>query len=281
MAIRVGCGSWADASYVGVLYPKKSPADQRLHLYSQWFDRLEFNASYHRTPSAKQMRDWAAQTPRGFIFDFKLHGTFSMHPARAAASDEMQRLIEAVGPLIEAGKLGAFLLTLPPSFEPGRHSLHELDDLLGKLPPHPLAVELRHRGWVGETTLTATLDYFRRNRLVWVAVDLPHIDSPKVRPAIDEVTNDKLAYLRLHGRNPNYLQGRTAAEKHYYDYSAGDLDEIVGRIKQLAAKAVDVHVSVNNHAKNFAPKAGLALRHLLEQPVKGVNLEGQKSSYDE
>jgi uncharacterized protein YecE (DUF72 family) len=281
MAIHIGCGSWADACYVGVLYPKKSPANQRLNLYAQWFDRLEFNASYHSTPSAKQMADWAAQTPREFIFDFKLHRSFSQHPARAAASDEVARLTAAVEPLIEAGKLGAFLLTLPPSFEPSRRSLHELDDLIGKLPHYPLAVELRHRGWIEETTLATTLDYFRRNELVWVAVDLPQLDSPSLLPAIDEVTNDKLAYLRLHGRNPDYLLAKTAAEKHHYDYSKADLIAIAGRIKQLAAKATNVHVSVNNHAKNFAPKAALALRDLLGQTYKGVNLENQETLFDE
>ena len=281
MAIHIGCGSWADASYVGVLYPKKSPANQRLHLYSQWFDRIEFNASYHRTPSTKQMGDWAAETPPGFIFDFKLHQSFSQHPARAAASDEVQRLAAAVEPLIEAGKLGAFLLTLPPSFEPSSRSLHELDDLIKKLPSYPLAVELRHRGWVEGAALTTTLEYFRRNHLVWVAVDVPQLDSPSLLPAIDEVTDGKLAYLRLHGRNPNYLQGKTAAEKHHHEYTEGELEEIVGRIKQLAAKAADVHVSVNNHAKNFAPKAAITLRRLLGQPVKGVNLGSQKTLFDE
>src|SRR4051812_9333197 len=100
MAIHIGCGSWADSSYVGLLYPKKSPANQRLRLYSQWFDRIEFNASYYRTPTATQMAAWAAETPKAFTFDFKLHQSFSRHPARAAASDELSRLAAAVDPLI-------------------------------------------------------------------------------------------------------------------------------------------------------------------------------------
>ena len=69
MAIHLGCGSWADAHYVGLLYPKGAAANTRLHLYAQWFDRIELNASYHNTPTARQVSDWASQTPPGFIFD--------------------------------------------------------------------------------------------------------------------------------------------------------------------------------------------------------------------
>ncbi len=281
MAIHIGCGSWADAAYVGVLYPKKSPAGQRLHVYSQWFDRVELNASYYRTPSAKQMQEWATQTPSGFVFDFKLHKNFSLHPSRATASDELARVAAAVDPLIRTDKLRAFLLTLPPSFGPASHSLHELDDLIGKLPPRPLAVELRHRGWVQETALASTLDYFRRNKLVWVALDMPKLDATSVLPPLDEVTNRALAYMRLHGRNPDYLEGKTAAEKHHYDYSERELEEIVARIKSLSTRAKDVHVSVNNHAEDFAPKAALTLRRLLGQSVKGVNLGNQETLFDE
>ena len=279
MAIHIGCGSWADASYVGLLYPKGSAAKTRLHLYAQWFDRIELNASYHNTPTARQVSDWASQTSPGFIFDFKLHRSFSQDPARAAEGDEIEKLHAAVQPLLEAKKLGAFLLTLPPSFGPKNHRLDELDGLLGKIPPRPLAVELRHWDWVKGDALAVTLDYFRRHKLVWVAVDLPQLNSPSLLPPIDEVTNSGLAYMRLHGRNPKYLKAESAAEKHHYDYSERELEEIVMRIRTLAAGAKDVHVSVNNHAENFAPQAALRLRRLLGQQVKGVNLARQDTLF--
>jgi uncharacterized protein YecE (DUF72 family) len=94
------------------------------------------------------------------------------------------------------------------------------------------------------------------------------------------VTHPHLAYLRLHGRNPDYLQAANAAEKHHYDYTTAELEEIVTRIKTLAQRARDVHVSVNNHAENFAPKAALALRRLLGQRVTGVNLATQTTLFE-
>ncbi|MDB6127874.1 MAG: hypothetical protein JWM35_1770 [Verrucomicrobia bacterium] len=265
MAIHIGCGSWADAEYVGVLYPEGLPAKDRLRVYAERFDRVEVNSSYYATPTLKTVAAWVEQTPPGFIFDLKLHRAFSQSPRKTAEGDLAKRLLEAVQPLVEAKKLGAFLLTLAPFFGPGRHALDELDGVVEKLRPHPLAVELRHRAWVDDGAMVATLDYFRSRDLTWVALDLPRAEATELLPPIDEVTNPKLAYLRLHGRNPGYTEAKTAAERHDYDYPAKELREIAARIQDLAAKAKDVHVSVNNHANDYAPKAGLALRQLLGQ----------------
>jgi uncharacterized protein YecE (DUF72 family) len=282
MAIHIGCGSWADAAYTGVLYPKGLPSNQRLHTYAQWFDRVELNNTYYTTPSPKQMAGWAAETPPAFKFDFKLHKAFSQNPAAAAADRElMAKLHAAAQPLLDRKKLGVFLLTLAPSFGPKAHQLDELDAVVEKIPSRPLAVELRDRAWVDGEALASTLAYFRSRNLAWVALDLPLIKHPALLPPIDEVTHPHVAYLRLHGRNPDYTKAKDAKEKHRYDYPETELKEIAGRIQNLAAQATDVHVSLNNHFADFAPQAARKLRYLLGQKVKGVKLETQDSLFDE
>lgn len=267
MAVRIGCGSWADDDYVGLLYPKELPAKDRLRTYATWFDRVEVNASAYRTPLRSTVAEWAKQTPPHFIFDIKLHRVFSADPQKSGQSDFVGKFVSAFEPLIKANKLGAFLLTLAPSFTPTAHRLDEIDVLAEKLKPHALAVELRNRSWVEAETLESTLAHFRSRNWVWVALDFPNLKSPKLLPAIDEVTNPNLAYLRLHGRNPNYLKGKSAAERHEHDYTEKELEEIATRIRSLAGRAANVHVSANNHAKTYAPKAALTLRRLLNQPL--------------
>src|SRR6478752_3595314 len=227
MAIRIGLGSWADSEYVGILYPKGLAPAERLRVYATHFDRVELNNTYYSTPSAAQMAGWAKQTPDGFVFDFKLHKAFSQNPA--TSGELVTKLAAAVQPLTETGKLGCFLLTLAPSFGPERHKLEELDVLRGNLPPGvPLAVELRHRDWVEGKAKAATLDFFRERKLAWVALDLPKLKLPSLLPVIDEVTNPQLAYVRLHGRNPGWAKAKTAAERHHWDYSPKELQEIAG-----------------------------------------------------
>ncbi|WP_175414928.1 DUF72 domain-containing protein [Nibricoccus aquaticus] len=267
MAIHIGCGSWRDDEYVGVLYPKKLPEKRRLAFYTKWFDRVELNATYHALPKREHVQAWEAQTPAGFFFDVKLPRGFSDDPSAAAQSGLCERMHEMIGPFVEAKKFGVFLLTLSPSFTTKKHSLEELDEVVEKLRPHRIAVEFRNREWVDGKRLAEALEYFRSRQLVWVALDLPRIDSPKLLPAIDEVTHPDVAYMRLHGRNPDYLLGENAKDKHRYAYTERDLKEIAARIQKLATKAKDVHVSVNNHAEDFAPKAAIALRRILGQPV--------------
>ena len=267
MAIRIGCGSWADDEYVGLLYPQGVPPKSRLRTYATWFDRVEINASAYRTPLRTTVDEWNTQTPPGFIFDAKLHRVFSADPRKSAQTDFLPKFVGAFEPLIAANKFGAFLLLLEPSFTPGNRKLEEIDLLAEKIQPHRMAVELRHRAWVEGDALKTTLEYFRSRKLVWVAVDVPPLKSPKLLPPIDEVTLPDLAYLRLHGRNPNYLKVKTTAERHEHDYTPEELGEIATRIRTLEASAKDVHVSVNNHANDFAPKAAIALRKLLGQSV--------------
>jgi uncharacterized protein YecE (DUF72 family) len=263
--ISVGIGSWADREYNGLLYPKGLPDDERLKTYAQWFSHVEVNATFYRMPWEKAVAAWADQTPPDFKFDVKLHKSFAEDPAGVTRDESgVARFLGGLQPLIETKKLGALLLLMTPRFSPKSHRLEEFDPLIEKFRPHPLALELRNSGWVDEQHREATLEFFRSRRLVWVDVDMPRLAAASIMPALDEVTNPQLAYLRLHGRRADWTTLKTTEERHTYEYSAGELEEIATRVRALAAKADAVHVVANNHAKDLAPKTALALKKLLE-----------------
>ena len=264
MAIHVGIGSWADPEYTGVLYPDDLPAKQRLSGYTRHFDHVEVNSSYYATPRREIVEGWVKQTPAEFTFTVKLHRAFSQSPEKTARAGELvELLLKAVEPLVKTNKLAAFLLVLPPSFGPERHALKELDPLAEKLAVNRLAIELRHSDWVKGNAREATLGYFRERKLTWVAVDMPRIKGSTLMPVVDAVTDPRLAYLRLHGRNPDYLKAKSAADGHTYEYTKRELTELAKRVRGLAEQAECVHVIANNHAFDFAPKTALALKKLL------------------
>jgi len=266
------------------------PAPERLGWYAERFEAVELNSSFYAVPDRNNVERWLDATPEGFTFDVKLHRLLSRHSAgldslppelrdraetnprgRVILTDALERelaarLVEELAPMTRAGRLGAFLLQLTPSFSPSRHELPELDGLLERLRPHPVAVELRNRGWVAEERLEETLDWFSDQGAAFVGVDAPPGDHVPIMPGLDAVTRPDLAYLRLHGRNTDgYLTGQTVAERFGWVYADDELEEVAGRARSLAEEAEQVHVMFNNNRDDDAPSAARRLRELLGQ----------------
>ncbi len=202
-----------------------------------------------------ELRDGVEVGPRGRV---------RLTPDLEAA---MARLtVESLAPLVEAGKLSALLLQLTPAFAPGQHELTELVPLLEALAPHPVAVELRHRAWVGEERLESTLAFLEDHEAAFVAVDAPPGDHVTIMPPVDAVTRPGLAYLRAHGRDTEgYLTGKTVAERFAWTYSDTELGEIRRRVEGMAEEAEHVRVMFNNNRSDDAPTAARRFRALLGQ----------------
>ena len=61
MAVRIGCGSWTDEEYEGVLYPPKLPSKDYLKEYAKKLDLVEVNSSYYRVPQRSVVEKWVEQ----------------------------------------------------------------------------------------------------------------------------------------------------------------------------------------------------------------------------
>jgi uncharacterized protein YecE (DUF72 family) len=291
--ILVGTASWSDPGFVEHWYPKKMPAGDRLAWYAQHFEMVEVNSSFYSVPDARLVERWCHNTPDGFVFDVKLHQLLSRHSTnqkllppslqKVAETDakgrvtltpkiersmiaEFQRPLEI---LRREGKLGALLLQLSPGFSPRKHSLDELEDLLGHLADYRMAIELRNRNWVEGDSLEPTLDFFRKHSATLVSVDAPAEKHFTIMPPeLNAVTNPQLTYLRLHGRDAHaYTTGKTVAARFNYDYSDAEIEEVAERARELTEEATEVHVIFNNNALDYAPHAALRMRKALGQII--------------
>jgi uncharacterized protein YecE (DUF72 family) len=142
--------------------------------------------------------------------------------------------------------------------------------LTGMLSDYDLAIEFRNRNWAVGDQLESTIDFVREHRAIFVNVDAPASDHFTVMPSdVDEVTNPKTAYLRLHGRNAKaYITGKTVAARFDYDYSDQEIAEVVKRSRKLTEEARELHVIFNNNNLDYAPRAALRLRKALGQIVR-------------
>lgn len=286
----IGTSSWADPGFVEDWYPAGMPARDRLPWYAERFEAVEVNSSFYAVPERSTVARWCEVTPRGFSFDVKLHRLLSRHAAtleslppslrEQAATNERGRVLltpeleaqltdhvlAALEPLEEAGKLSALLLQLTPAFSPRRHELDELAGLIERVAPRPVGVELRHRGWVEGERAEDTFQFLSDHGAVFVSVDAPQADQVSIMPAVDAVTRDDRAYMRVHGRNARgYLSGKTVAERFGWVYADEELEEIAKRTRGLAEDASQVRVMFNNNRSDDAPTAARRFRELLGQ----------------
>jgi uncharacterized protein YecE (DUF72 family) len=286
--IRVGTASWTDPGFIADWYPKGLSTRKRLAWYAEQFNLDEVNSSFYAVPRAEVVARWSEQTPDDFLFDVKLHRLLSRHSTkidllprglRALAkngsgkakltpkleTELVDAILEAVEPLKKAGKLGAFLLQMTPSFGTKHHSLDELGHVIELMKGYRLAVELRNSGWVDEEHFDDTIKFFKKRHVALVAVDSPVGSHFMIMPGVDIVTDRQLAYLRAHGRNrKGYVSGRTVAERFDHDYSNAELKEIAGRVKDLARGADEVHVVFNNNKSSYAPEAAARFRRIVQ-----------------
>jgi uncharacterized protein YecE (DUF72 family) len=177
-----------------------------------------------------------------------------------------RRYLKALEPLTAQGRLSSLLLQLSPAFKPPGRRLDELETLLDALAPHPVAIEFRHRAWVGRERLEDTLRWLEDHGAAFVAVDAPSGKPPTMLPAVDAVTRDDLAYLRAHGRNARgWVKGRSVAERFGYRYDDEELEELTGRAEAMAERAGTVRMMFNNNRGSDAPVAAARTRELLGQ----------------
>ena len=270
------------------------PAGERLEWYAQHFEMVEVNSTFYSVPEPRMVERWCAATPDDFTFDVKLHQLFSFHstPAKLLPPDLQRRaetdargrvkstpdlreallkiFLRAASIFRDAGKLGVLLLQLSPSFSPRKHELGELERLIEMLRDYDLAIEFRNRNWAVGDQLESTIEFLQKQRAIFVNVDAPASDHFMVMPSEqDEVTNSKVAYLRLHGRNAKaYITGKTVAARFDYDYSDNEITEVAQRSRKLAREARELHVIFNNNNLDYAPRAALRLRKALGQILR-------------
>jgi uncharacterized protein YecE (DUF72 family) len=271
-------------------------AEARLRYYADEFPLVEVDSTYYALPSARNAALWAKRTPETFVFDVKAFRLLTQHqtepkflpPAVRDALgqwdkkniyyddlpkellDEIWREFDAgLAPLVAAGKLGALLFQFPRWFVMRRASFDHLREIRRRLAHHCLAIEFRHESWFSDSRhRDTTLDFLRELGVTNVTVDEPQ-GLPGSIPALWEVTNPKLAILRLHGRNATTWNKRdlpSAAERFDYDYSENELARFIPRLHELAANADAVHVVFNVNKEDQGVRGARTMLGLLGRP---------------
>lgn len=294
--ILVGTASWTDPTLLacGRFYPPAcKTAEQRLRFYAQQFPMVEVDSSYYAMPTPQVARLWAERTPDDFTFNVKAFRLFTGHQTqpnvlhrdlqkalgpdlprtlyyenlpREIRDELWVRFIEALAPLKEAGKLGAVHFQFAPWLLRNKGSIAHVEHCVEKMQGHLLAAEFRHATWFHGEHLEQTLDWERSLGLVHTIVDSPQGFANCV-PCVWDVTNPKLAILRLHGRNKETWnkKGLAASSARFdYWYNADELAAMVPELRHVATLADHVHVIFNTNFEDQGQVNARLMRDLLQ-----------------
>ncbi len=293
--VLVGTASWTDKSLIGCgrFYPPTCrTAEERLRFYARQFPMVEVDSSYYGMPTPQNAQLWAERTPPDFVFNIKAFRLFTGHQAQPASlhrdlqqalgpdlprtlyyadlpaeiRDELwRRFLEALAPLKAAGKLGAVHFQFAPWMLRNRGSMAHVEHCVQKMGGHLVAAEFRHATWFFGEHLEKTLDWERSLGLVHTVVDSPQGFANCV-PCVWDVTNPRLAILRLHGRNKETWnkKGLAASSARFdYWYSQDELAAMLPEIRHMATLAEHVHVIFNTNNEDQGQVGARMMRELL------------------
>jgi uncharacterized protein YecE (DUF72 family) len=286
MGIRVGTASWTDKTLLASgWYPDDATTpEQRLAYYAGRFPLVEVDATYYSPPAERTAELWAERTPPGFLFNIKAFSLLTGHPTRVASlykdlrpetdkrniypgdlppdayEQVWERFLSALGPLVEAKKLGVVLFQFPPWFTIRRSNKEYIKEVANRCSPLRVAVELRHASWFDGQNQAETLDFLRRHHLPYVSVDMPQGHTSSIPPVL-AATSD-LAVVRFHGHSDKWTS-KDIYEKFGYRYSQRELKDWAPKLTKLAAEVGEVHVLMNNCYSDYAQTNAQTLLDLL------------------
>jgi uncharacterized protein YecE (DUF72 family) len=282
--IHIGTCGYSFPDWKDVVYPPNVRPSLYLVYYARTlgFNAVELDSSFYHMPTISLIEALMQKTPPGFLFTVKAHRSMThdvwnaMKPANpgrpafpelasglkntALLAPAFTEFWEAVIPMADAGRLGTVVLQYPPWFRDtpeDRRFLLMTRDLLPRL---SLSIEFRDRSWHNRDALT----FLRQEHLGYVAVDEPQLRN--LLPLVPAVTSD-VAYLRLHGRNPNWF-GASKEERYDYLYSKEELEQMLPSIRTMAASAPLMFIMTNNCHRGQAVQNARDLQAMLLFPAQ-------------
>jgi uncharacterized protein YecE (DUF72 family) len=255
--VLIGCSGWSYDDWKGVFYPSGLKQGDFFTYYSQIFYTNEINTTFYQIPVKWMVKGWVEKSPEDFVFSAKIPRIIT-HKNKLDIREcwqELEVYLDVMEPLIEAEKMIAFLIQLPPSFNKEDH-FPNLKEFIESWPTnylkesYNLVVEFRNKSWMNEEVFK----YLQDKQLTYCGVI-----EPLLPPRMD-VTNSKLSYIRFHG----------FGKKPWFDYlfSEDQIQSYAEKIKEVIPKVDKIGIYFNNHFSGYAPKNSLMMMKKLDMKPK-------------
>lgn len=245
--LHIGTTGWSYPDWVGPFYPTGTPPGDFLARYSRNFGAVEVDSTFYRIPTARMVDAWGAATPEGFLFAPKVPQVITHEKRLRDCAAELGAFLAVIRRL--GSKLGPLVFQFDSSFRV--ELLPLLGDFLGGLPSDlRYAVEIRHRGWLGDQLYRL----LEEQKTALVLADLYYM------PKLDRTTAD-FTYIRLLGKRravpDDFSRVRLDREQ--------ELTWWAGRIRSYLERGLEVFAFANNRFQGHGPATARTLLARLAQ----------------
>lgn len=248
--VYIGTSGWSYDDWIGPFYPKGIKKGKMLDFYVQEFNLVEINSTFYALPNKYAVLAWNNKTSDDFVFTAKIPKEITHKRFLKNSEPVFKEFYSLMYPLIDAGKLGCFLIQLPPKFS--TEFKEDLEAFLDFLPDTvSFAVEFRHTSWD-----EADVSFLQAYNTAFAVTD-----SIKMKPDV-RVTAD-FGYVRWHGRNPKLW--------YNYEYTEEELQEWLPRVETMEKSTEKLYLQFNNHPRGQAIRNARTLKDLMgiSYTVKG------------
>jgi uncharacterized protein YecE (DUF72 family) len=242
MGVHVGTSGWSYAHWDGVLYPRATPARDRLGHYVRRFDTVELNASFYRWPRTATFAGWRRRLPDGFRLSVKAPRVLTHAKKLHAPEEWLQRIASDWQEL--GDKRAVLLVQLGPGQQRDDARLAYFLDLL----PDAMrtAMEFRHPSWHDDKVF----DILDGRGVAYCVMSGARL------PCVLRATAP-FVYLRLHGPDPDHLYAGS--------YPRDSLAWWADRIREWTDQGREVYAYFNNDGHGNAVRDADTLRGLLRR----------------
>jgi uncharacterized protein YecE (DUF72 family) len=185
----VGTSGWSYTSWRPKFYPEGTKSAAFLSYYATRFATMEINYTFNHLPTEKNVAQWTAATPDGFIFALKASQQITHRKQLREPAETLPIFFERARPL--GKRLGPILFQTPPWV---RRDDDRLAMFLAALPRDLRCVlEVRDPSWY----VTEVYDL-----LTAANVALVHAEGEKAPSPVETLgTTADFAYARLRDRS--------------------------------------------------------------------------------
>lgn len=248
-----------------------------LYEYASHLPLVEMDTAYYAIPKKESVEEWVKSVPSNFRFVMKVYSGISCQGEWQNYYENEEEMIHSflnnMAPIIESGKLFAFLVQFSGTFGCVKENIQYLQKIRQWFAGLPIAIELRNGTWYEEKYIKQTLSFMKQNNFSLVIVDEPQIPTNPV-PFYPYVTNEEFVLFRFHGRN---AAGWLANDKDWrkkrtlYRYNEKEIAELSEVVQKMAAKAKEAGVIFNNNSGGDAAENALQMKDKLNIEYNDLN----------